>query len=164
MHASMFAPEKYELIYFIHSHDTNMLYVASARVLTINLNITIVKVVAAIIVRPVQYGVDSLGGIPASRAVSRVIPVPAAGCDKNTIQNYPLSAEAYRRTYNTRQVIVAATRRPAASTTWRCLGKMIAAPGLVVDNCNKASDADAEGVLRACVGYLGGRGYQHLLK
>jgi len=53
MHASVFAPEKYELIYFIHSHDTNILYVASARVLTINLNITIVKVVAAIIVRPV---------------------------------------------------------------------------------------------------------------
>ena len=79
--------------------EVNTLHMAGAGILTIDFSIAIVEAAAAVIVRPVEHCVDALGCVPAGRAVSRVVPVPAAGCDEDAI--HPLPAECYRRSHRT---------------------------------------------------------------
>jgi hypothetical protein len=122
----------------------NGLHVAVARIVAVGLGVAIVEATTPIEVGSVEDRVHALRRVTGRAAADGVVPVASAGRDEDAVRL--LAVQGDRGASRAGQVVVAIGLRPVEAAGW-CLGEVIAAAGLVVNDGDEAGCAGAEGVL-----------------
>lgn len=112
---------------------------------------TIIETACTVVVSAIEDCVHALGSITCGYATWIVDSVAAAWVDEDTVGL--LAVQRHRCADSARVLIVAIGFCATCSTPWRRLCEVVGATRLIVDDCNEASRASTEAVLRRRVGY-----------
>lgn len=93
---------------------------------------------------PIKDHIHALRCVACSRAAGGVVVVASARQDKDTIRLLTIQCDGCS---NRASQVVVAIRFWATKATWRSLGEVITAAGLVINDSDKAGSAIIEGVL-----------------
>ena len=124
-----------------------------ARVATAGLGVAVIEAAATVVVSAVENRVHTFGRIASSCAAGGVVAVAGAGRHEDTVRL--LAVQRDRCPNRAGQIIVAIGFWAVEAAGWS-LGEMITTTGLIVNNCDEASRAGAEGVLASGIGDTSG--------
>ncbi|KAI6774120.1 hypothetical protein HG531_000969 [Fusarium graminearum] len=122
----------------------NGFHVAIACIFAADFGIAIIEAATSVVVCTIEDGVHTLWLITCSGTADMVVTVPSSRRDENAIRFLPV--EGHRCTISTRQVIITIGLWSVEATRG-CLGQVIAATRLVINDGDETSGTAAEGVL-----------------